>query len=238
LLESYFSQIESFEGDKLKSAIRLRNAAFAAAGVCVGALGLMAYALASLAPLKSVEPMVFVVDRATGVVERNTDLDGEPISTAGAINAHFAEEYVRSRQTYIADGLDELNRKVAALSGPDEYRRYVEWTRARTQHYSGTSKASVRVKVKSRSLLTDPASQDKRGIYQVRFDSAEMKPGEDSSQFWGADGGCIGRVHPACRSAVATIHFEWSHEALPESVRGRNPLGWIVTSYDVSEDAR
>ena len=238
--DAFFSQVESYEADKLKSMRRQRNGAFIGMGIGLVTAGLMAAALAGLAPLKSVEPMVFVVDRATGIVDRNVDISGDSISDIDSVNRSFAATYVRYREGFVAEELDEINRTVAAFSSSEEYARYLAWMKAPSgppQQYAGLHKAIVKVKIRSVFLLSDPSVENKRGIMQVRFDRAEIVPGEDASAYWGADGGCVGKPNPNCRAWIAKIDFERVPGSLPESVRLRNPLGWVATSYASAAEA-
>ena len=215
----------------MESMRRQRNLALGGMSISVAAVGAMALAIAGMAAMKKVEPMVFVMDRTTGLVDRNTDLVGNTLTEAEALNRAFAKQYVENREGYTADEVGVRNRRVAAFSSQDEYARYT------TQQHapSGTPQvlgrhATARVIVRAIHQLTD-TQETKRGVMEVTFDRAVIDAGDDVTPFWSDTQGCL-RAGAKCRHMSAKIDFERLNTKLPESLRNENPLGWLVTQYE------
>ena len=239
LADAYFQQRSSFAGDKLRSMTRQRNGACVLFGISATAIGLMAWALASLAPLKSVEPMVFTVDRATGVVDRTTDLEGSSITEIAAVNRFFADRYVHARESYVWEEINTYADEVKSLSSLPEGQRYAAAMKSSSGPPAVYGRGTVvRVVTKSIFLLSDPKVEDKDGIMQVRFDRFEAKPGDDATFVWDDRRGCISpKPTSVCQTWSARFYFKRVKE-LPESIRRKNPLGWVVTSYEVRPDSQ
>jgi type IV secretory pathway component VirB8 len=192
----------------------------------------MTFAVDRLVTRATVTPMVFVADRSTGLVERMTDLAGETITEAAAFNRNFAASYVLAREGYVWEEVSTRNTNVAAYSSQDEYARYLAQQRApggAPQVYG--RRATVRIMIKAVHLMSDPKDEAKRGIVTVFFDRAEIKAGDDVSPFWDEKTGCL-RQTPTCHRYSANIDFERIGTRLPENLRTKNPLGWLVTQYE------
>ena len=77
-LKQYLKEARSFDYDLRVKSDRSRRFAWGVAGVMTVAAASACFAVAMLAPLKSVEPFVIRVDSATGVPEVMTSLsDGQ-----------------------------------------------------------------------------------------------------------------------------------------------------------------
>ena len=216
LLSAYFTQVASYEADRLRASRRL-----ARFGVAVGAAGMVAglagtLAVAALVPLKSVVPLVFRVDQATGVVERVYDVRGGPMEASEAEQRYFLWQYVRLRQGYSAAEAHANFDAVALMSAPQVQADYAAAFRganpASPQVLLGAGGwASVRWV--STSFLGDR-------LAQLRFVQSERTRDGASS----------------ARHLVATIGFEFAPGTLSASALNVNPLGFLVTSYRVDEE--
>jgi type IV secretory pathway component VirB8 len=229
--DAYFEKLASYEADRLASMQRQRNLALGGMSICAAAVGAMALAVAALAGMQKEVPMVFVEDKVTGLVTRNTDLAGDTLTEVEALNRAFAKQYVENREGYTADEVSVRNRRVAAFSAQDEYARY-----AAQQHApSGAPQlfgrhATVRVMVRAIHQLTD-AKDAKRGVMEVTLDRAVVDAGDDVTPFWSDTQGCL-RVNAKCQHLSVKLDFERLGSKLPESLRNDNPLGWLVTQYE------
>ncbi|MCM8738849.1 type IV secretion system protein [Azospirillum sp. A1-3] len=213
LVSAYFTQVASYEADRLRSSRRMAKIGFAvgAAGAVVGLAGTLA--VAALAPLKSVVPLVFRVDKATGVVERVYDVRGGQMEASEAQQRYFLWQYVRLRQGYSAAEAQANFDAVALMSAPQVQADYAA-------AFRGSNPASPQV------LLGPEGSASVRWIStsflgpklaQLRFIQAERK--RDGS--------------PARQQLVATVGFDFAPGRLSASAINVNPLGFLVTSYRV-----
>jgi type IV secretion system protein VirB8 len=211
LLEAYFAKVASYEADRLRHYRRTARAGFAvgAVGAAVGLAG--ALAVAMLMPLKSVVPLVFRVDNATGVVERVYDLRGGPMAAGEAQQRYFLWQYVRLRQGYSPAEVQANFEAVALMSAPPVQTEYAAWFRGSNpnspQVMLGHDGSAV-LRWVSTSLLGPR-------LAQVRFVQHERK----------------GDVPLPTRRMVATISFDFIPDQVSASALNVNPLGFVVTSY-------
>ena len=211
VLDAYFSQVASYEADRLRSARRLGRIGLTvgAVGTLVGLLGIGA--LAVLAPFKTVIPLVFRVDNATGVVERVYDVRGGPMEVAETSKRYFLWQYVRLRHSYSPAEAQASFEAVMLMSS-----RTVQGEHA--ADYRGSNPTSPQVVLGrdgSASLRWVSTSFLGPKLAQVRFVQVERKG--DS-------------LLPPKRM-VATIGFDFSPGEVSSSAINVNPLGFIVTSY-------
>ena len=124
VLASYFTQVASYEADRLRSYSRTAKLGFAAGalGLLVGLAGVGA--AASLAPLKTVLPLVFRVDNTTGAVERVYDVRGGELAATDATKRYFLWQYVRHREGYsYAEAQSDFD-AVSLMSTPSVQKQY------------------------------------------------------------------------------------------------------------------
>src|SRR5258706_3293449 len=126
-LKAYFDEAKRWDQDRLASARRSARLAWSVAA-CAGLLALAGVgAVAALAPLKSVEPFVVRVDRATGVVDVMTGLKGEAhLTYEEAVSKYFLGLYVRAREGWLPQAAEQNFRQVSILSTPAEQQRWAD----------------------------------------------------------------------------------------------------------------
>lgn len=174
-------------------------------------------AVAGLTPMKSVHPFVIRVDNATGMVDVVSELGDSKTNYDEAINKYFVQWYIRYRQAYSADLLEDYYFAVGALSSSAEQRRYLEEIETSNPDspirlYARTHR--VRIDIKSISFLQPH-------VALVRYTKI-LEHGGDQPE----------KTHWA-----ATLTFQYSGTPTSERVRGVNPLGFEVTDYRVDPDA-
>ena len=192
------------------TAWRVATAASVAALVAIGAV-------AGLTPLKTIKPFVVRVDNATGIVDVVSELGNAKTNYDEAINKFFIQWYVRYRQAYSAELMEDYYFAVGALSSPLEQKRYLEQIETSNSEspiklYGKTSR--VRIDVKSISFLQP-------NVALVRYTKI-LEHGAEQAE----------KTHWA-----ATVTFQYSGTPASEKSRGVNPLGFEVTDYRVDPDA-
>lgn len=217
LLKAYFAQVSSYQEDRLRSARRTAKLGFAvgAIGTLLAAAGVGA--VVALSPLKTVVPLVFRVDNATGAVERVYDVQGGTMVASEATTRYFLWQYVRLRQGYSFAEAQANFDAVAAMSTAAVASDYVATFRGTNptspQVVLGRDGTAI-VRWKSTAFLGPK-------LAQVRFEQIEQKPG----------------VALAPKHMVATIAFDFAAGKARESTQNVNPLGFVVTSYRVDQEA-
>ena len=212
MAERFFSQVEGLQADYLRSARRSRRAAWWVAACAVGVAVLESAAIASLAPIHTVEWRLVRVDSATGVIDEVGQLREAPKTVNDANARFFLAQYVRLRESYAAPEAQYDFKAVSLMSNAPEQARY-------DQDFKGSNPLSpqvvfgkagfIRVRIESVSVLS-------RGLGQVRFTREEYRDsGQEKVTRW-----------------VATIGFEWHPDALISNAdRTINPLGFQVSDY-------
>jgi len=210
--EQFFAQVESLQADYVRSARRSRRAAWWVASCAVGVAVLEAAAIASLAPIHTVEWRLVRVDSATGVIDEVSQLREAPRTVDDANARFFLAQYVRLREGYVAPEAPYDFHAVSLMSNAGEQARYA-------QDFKGSNPLSpqvvfgkagfVRVHIESVSVLS-------HGLGQVRFSREEHRDGsQDKLTRW-----------------VATVGFDWHPDALISNAdRTINPLGFQVSDY-------
>jgi type IV secretion system protein VirB8 len=211
VVDAYFRQVSSYGDDTNRYYERL-----ARSGVIVGAIGatiglLGVGAVAMLAPLKTVLPLVFRVDNATGAVERVYDVRGGNMAATEATQRYFLWQYVRLRQGYSAPEAEANFNAVTLMSSSqvqNEYAADFRGTNPNSPQVVLGRDGSASVRWVSTSFLGPK-------LAQVRFVQIERK----------------GDTPLPMKRMVATIAFDFAPGKVSSSEMIVNPLGFIVTNY-------
>jgi type IV secretion system protein VirB8 len=214
LSDEFFRQQESLHAEHIRSIARGRRTAWWVAGCAIALAVLDSVAIASLAPLHSVEWRLVRVDSSTGAIDVVNQLTDAPKTVTEANARATMALYVQRREGYAAPEVEYNFRSTSLMSAPAEQRRYADAVRGGNpdspQVVFGKG-GFVRISVESVSVLGP-------GLGQVRFARQEQK-----------DGGTA-RV----TQWIATIGFEWKPDALMSNAdRTIDPLGFQVSDYHV-----
>lgn len=182
-----------------------------AAAVTVIAI-LEAIALASLIPLKTIEPYTLLVDRQTGHVEALAPLDAQVVEPNEALTRSFLVQYVIARESFAFDSIQDDYRKVSLWSDGserDRYQRLINASNPLSPLASQPQGTLIRTEIKSVSILNPDRAM-------VRFVTTRADQGNlpQETQHW-----------------VAIIRFGFSNAEMSAEDRYVNPLGFQVTSY-------
>ena len=208
--ERYLAEARSWETDKVKVLEKSRKVAW---WIAMGSWGMTFFAVIAvfmLAPLKTVVPYVVRVDNATGAVNVVSAMTDSKTNYNEAVNKYFTQWYVRWREGYSIELVNEYYTNVGLMSAGDEPQKYALSFSPRNPTspfnvYGKTGK--VTVKIKSTSFI-NPNLALVRYIKQVDNGAAQ------TTTHW-----------------AATIAFHYSGASMSENDRGINPLGFQVTEY-------
>lgn len=210
-LRAYFKEAQSWDADRLATARSSARLAWGVAALASLLAGCSLIAVITLTPLKSVEPYVVRVDRATGAVEVLTALkDVQPRSYDEAVTKSFLATYVRAREGWLPSAAEANFRQVSIMSTAQEQQR---WANAfapsnpkSPQVMLGPS-GEAQVEVRAISFVS-PSVANVRYHRQARH-GAQIEEGD-----W-----------------IATIAFTYAKAPMREVDRLDNPLGFQVASY-------
>ena len=211
-LKRYFEEARRWDQDRLSAALRSRRLAWIAAALSAGLAASATAAVAVLTPLKTTEPFVIRVDRATGAVDVVAGLSsqGGPVRYDEAVSKYFLAQYVRSREGYLDPAAEDAFRLVSILSAPAEQSRWADLYRGSNprspQNVYGADGEAL-VSIRAIGFINDE-------VANVRFHRTERRGREVVESDW-----------------IATIAFAYTRAPMTEADRLRNPLGFQVVSY-------
>lgn len=214
-LKPYFDEAKSWNADRLRAAERSRRFAWGVAAFAGVVATVAVGAVAALSPLKSVEPFVVRVDRATGAVDVMTALKSErPLSYDEAVTKHFLAQYIRAREGWLAPAAEANFRQVSIMSTPAEQQRWADAFRPTNPQspqvvYGPAGEALVSIRAVSFVSQSAPG-----GVANVRFHRTVRRVQQVDESDW-----------------IATVAFTYTKAPMAEADRLRNPLGFQVTSY-------
>jgi type IV secretory pathway component VirB8 len=211
--KDFFEQIDGLEMDYVRANQKSTRRAWRVAGVAVTVALLEGFAIASLAPIHTVEWRLLRVDNA-GPVEVVTTLDkGQVFTDANA--RYFLGQYVRMRESYYDPEKLYNFHVVGLMSDPAEQQRYAETIKGSNPISPQTVFAHggfERVKIESTAILG-------KGLGQVAFSREEH-----------TDQSSVAKI----TRWVATIGFTIRPDAkMKDADRNENPLGFQVVSYHI-----
>jgi type IV secretion system protein VirB8 len=214
--KQYFAEATRWEADRSMLLRQNARRAWWTAIAATGLAGISAAALATLAPLKRVEPFVVRVDTSTGVVDVVPAYAGTA-DLPESVTRHLVTQYVTQRERYIPAIAESDYDQVGAYHSAAMNQQWAAaW--ARTSPDSPLNRyadgSHVRVQVQSISFL-------KRGggnadTVQVRFLTAVQRSlgaGEEFAHF------------------VATLQAAYGPPSADVRLRALNPLGFKVLEY-------
>lgn len=216
-LKGYFDEAKSWNADHVRAVERSRRLAWGVAAFA-GLIATVAVgAVAALAPLKTVEPFVVRVDRATGAVDVMTALRSEkPLSYDEAVTKHFVAQYVRAREGWLAPAAEANFRQVSIMSTPAEQQRWGDAFRPTNPQspqvvYGPAGEAQV--DIRAISFVAE-------GVASVRFHRTVRQGPQVVESDW-----------------IATVAYLYTKAPMAEADRLKNPLGFQVTSYRADPEA-
>lgn len=214
---SYFDLARGWADERDIAGARARRIAWTVACLAGAIAALEAVALALAMPLKQVEPIAVLVDRATGRVER-VDLDNPRALLANeALQESLLAQYVVARESYDPVGIRTAYRRVALWSTGQARAGYLSAMRSdppSSRLSAAQREIGLEARIRGISMLSDRSAL-------VRFDVSTLD--------------YAGR-RIATRPYAATVAFAF--RGRPTSIEDRldNPLGFEVRSYRVDPE--
>lgn len=210
-LRSYFQDGDRWENEIVRKAKRSKAVAWFVT-IIFGMVALFALlALVMLVPLKSFEPVIVVVDKATGYIETKSGLTkAQNLTDSRAITQANVVRYIRTREGYDPYAIDTNFGTAALLSTGDAARELQEL------YSTANPKNPAKVYGKNKRVLVDVKSvtfpNDSTSL--VRFSTTEK-----------SDTDAITRHY------IAVVRYHYTDEPAINEWRFENPLGFQVYNY-------
>jgi type IV secretion system protein VirB8 len=214
----YYAQGQAWAHDREAASLRSRRIAWIIAGVAVGVAALEAVAIAMMAPLKTVEQHMVLVDRQTGFTQVLNGEGMETISADEAFTQSMLAQYVIARESYDVSTVANDYRKVALWSADRARSNYV------SAMQSSNPASPIASLPRSTTIATHILSVSKLGAETalVRFETQRFDRGQSSA--------------PA-QSWAAVVHYRYVSSPMSLDDRLINPLGFQVTRYRRDQEA-
>ncbi|HHM8819556.1 TPA: virB8 family protein [Pseudomonas aeruginosa] len=214
-------EAQDFEKSKGAWRVRLMKGAIAIAGISVLLNIVQAFALAAMAPLKTVEPYLLEVDRITGEANVRKPLDKPVVSQGDVVDKFFISEYIRAREGYdwgLAQRMYDQVKAYSVLNASvfNEYDTFIKSPKSPLAILA--DKARVVVDINAITL------DEKTNSATVRFSKTVL----------GADG--KPSVTFPVTYWIATVRYEYPNPKLKPEERRLNPLGMKIPSYQLVQE--
>ena len=216
--EKYFENARTWEYDRMRAAIQSKRLAWAvASGACILAV-VSVGAVAMLTPLKTVQPYVIRVDKASGETQIITALKGpQPRTYEDAVNRYFISQYVRLREGWLNDAARENAYTVMLMSDQAEGGRYLSSVQSSNRNAPSNiygEKGFVSIAIRTISFLSPT-------VAQVRYTKIIT----------------FGQNSPVAQNWNAIMTFKYTTAPEHEKDRNLNPLGFQVVNYRSDPEA-
>lgn len=176
-------------------------------------------AVALLTPLKTVEPYVIRVNDTTGMVDIITSIKNEDIIQSEALDKYFVATYVKAREGYFYDLLQQDYVRTQILSSPkvsEEYRKIYEGSDSRVERL----KNKTEVKIDINSIVLGNSAGMKTATIRFNEEIIDL-PSKTSTK----------------AAKIATLSYDYApKELISEQERLDNPLGFKVLTYRIDAE--
>ena len=181
--------------------------------------------IVSILPLREVVPFL-IRDNGTGIPDVITRLDVETLTTDDAMDKHFISQYIKTREGYYFNTLQqeyELTQMMSSDEVAKDYRSIYEGKNARDQKLgsSNTVKPEIISIVLSKKEVGADGQASNIATARVRLIQRNLSTGEETA-----------------KNIVVSLTYEYLPvKNMVEGFRMDNPLGFIVTHYRVDNEA-
>lgn len=173
-----------------------------------------------LTPLKTVEPYVIRVDNTTGMVDILTTLDEKQISENEALDKYFISTYVKAREGYYYDLLNQdylLTQLMSSEKVANEYRAIYAGDNARDQILKNSNEVSVKIL----SIVLGNSNGIKTSTIRAIITTKNLNTASITQD-----------------TKVITLSYEYELTKASEANRLLNPLGFKVLTYRIDEEVQ
>lgn len=175
-------------------------------------------AVVLLTPLKTIEPYVIRVDNTTGIVDILTILDEKEISSNEALDKYFISQYVKAREGYYYELLNQdylLTQLMSSEKVANEYRAWYEGENARDQILKNSNEVNVQIL----SVVLGNSNGVKTSTIRTLITTKNLSSGAITQE-----------------TKVITLSYEYILAKASEENRILNPLGFKVLTYRIDSE--
>lgn len=217
-IDKHLKESRDWYADRYGSIKTQRNIAIGFAVLTTLLASAACFAVAALAPLKTVEPYLVRVDRSSGDVSvmsalKAGDQEWADLTAEEALTQSFLVRYVVARETYSNIDLTRNFDTVRVMSAPGVFREYdALWRDKINGPFAKYKDDTVQVSIKSVAFLNQNTAT-------VRFRT-----------IWKQS---VGNV---TNDYIGIVRFNYSKTPSVLDDRWKNPLGFVVSDYRVDQE--
>jgi type IV secretion system protein VirB8 len=214
LLEPYFREAQSWDGERRSEQRRLIKLSFWVAGAgWVCALGCVA-ALVALMPLKRTDPFLIRVDTSSGVVDVVPVYAGNaPLPEA--VTRYFLNHYVTVCERFDFATAESDYEECGAFHSPARNQQWFDqWNRNNPQSPLNLYKDGSVLKSDVSAISFFERASGVSDLAQVRYTKLQRQGSAEHASHW-----------------IATIQYAYGRPATDPKIRRWNPLGFKVISF-------
>lgn len=214
----YFKEGRDWYRDRYGSMRAQRNIALGVAALFALLGAVAVFAVAALAPLKTVEPYVVIADRQDGRVRimtqlNATDEEWQELTAIEALVESHLVKYVIARETYSKIDLTRMFDIVRLNSSAEVFAEYdAKWRDPTDNPFTKFKDDTVEVTVKGVAFLNENTAS-------VRFRTVWKRTTGDVTGDY-----------------IAIARYQFARSPIEIKDRWANPLGFMVTSYRVDQE--
>lgn len=215
-LDRYLKEANTWEADKLRSALQTGDRWFKAFCAVTFLLGCAIVALIGLTPLKTTQPYVIRMDNTTGVVDIVPVYKGEA-EAPELVTRHLLTHYQTARERFYYATAEADYETVGAFNNAvlnDEWAKF--WTESNPESPLVTYKDGTTITVHIKGITFLQPESGAQDMAQIRFTTEKRKGGNAAPQIthW-----------------LSTIKFAYDEPSKIDKIRALNPMGLRIISY-------
>ena len=181
---------------------------------------LLVIAIVVMLPLKRVDVVAVKVDK-NGFVEIVTNLQEEVMKTDEAIDKHFIARYVKTREQYYYNTLNQDYERTQMLSSKLVSDNYIKFMTAdKTGRYE-TLKNKFEIEAEILSIVLNDSNGTKTSTIRVQTKEKDLTTSNVKENI-----------------KVITLTYDYLPMKQNSKSRLENPLGFVINSYRIDEEIK
>ena len=181
---------------------------------------LLVIAIVVMLPLKRVDVVAVKVDK-NGFVEIVTNLQEEVMKTDEAIDKHFIARYVKTREQYYYNTLNQGYERTQMLSSKLVSDNYIKFMTAdKTGRYE-TLKNKFEIEAEILSIVLNDSNGTKTSTIRVQTKEKDLTTSNVKENI-----------------KVITLTYDYLPMKQNSKSRLENPLGFVINSYRIDEEIK
>ena len=181
---------------------------------------LLVIAIVVMLPLKRVDVVAVKVDK-NGFVEIVTNLQEEVMKTDEAIDKHFIARYVKTREQYYYNTLNQDYERTQMLSSKLVSDNYIKFMTADKTGKYETLKNKFEIEAEILSIVLNDSNGTKTSTIRVQTKEKDLTTSNVQENI-----------------KVITLTYDYLPMKQNSKSRLENPLGFVINSYRIDEEIK